>query len=138
MFSFAVPEKSKSWTELAHRGPANAGPWRAKRKDPFGFSKILLQNIKKIKEGHFAKKSINAEKTEMKVPLGFFNINSVTKHIKIERVFWRKKHFVKTSQCRKQTERWDLLVSSGVLCYVEKRNNFYISVLRAKWSNLTH
>ena len=50
VFSFTVPEKPKIWTELARRGTASAGPWRAKTGDPLETFKI------------FSKKSRNAEK----------------------------------------------------------------------------
>ena len=65
--------------ELARQVPANAGPWRAKRGDPFEFFNIhpLLQNIRKLKgeknlvKKKFRKKSHNAEN---KMKGGFFGI----------------------------------------------------------------
>ena len=56
--------------------------------------------MKKLKKNIFGKKSHNAEKTERRDPLGFFNIHSVAKYEKIE-----EKNFYfreKISQCRKK------------------------------------
>ena len=61
-------------------------------------------------------------------PLGFSNIHSVAKHQKIE----GRKKSTKSLEMLKTTEK----VSSGIECYAEKGNNFYISVPCAKWSNL--
>ena len=47
----------------------------------------------------------------------------------------KKKLSKKVSQCRKKLNG-DPLVSLGIVCYGEKRNNFCISVPCDKWSNL--
>ena len=72
VFSSTVPEKPKSWTELAHQ-----------RRHFEIFHPFCRKSSKKLKEGHFwwkkNLKSHNAEKTERGDPLGFFNIRSVGK-----------------------------------------------------------
>ena len=49
--------------------------------------------------------------------------------------FWRKK-FSEKSLTMAKKQNGGPLVSPGTVCYAEKRNNFYISVPCAKWSNL--
>ena len=64
---FTVPDKPKSWTELART---------------FGFLTFLSQNVKKIERGpfevieNFLKKSLTMPKTERRDPLGIFDILS--------------------------------------------------------------
>ena len=63
-------------------------------------------------------------------PLGFFNINSVAKHQKIEAgTLWGKFFSKKISQCRKKTETGDHLVSPGIACYAKNGKFFWFSSL---------
>ena len=71
-------------------------------------------------------------------PFGFFYIHSVAKY----QNNWRGdpmgilKVFRKMSDNTEQNWQEDPSVSPGIVCYAEKRNNFYSSVGWAKWSNL--
>ena len=107
---------------------------------------ILVQNIKKMilfgvftkisrenKKWEFWTVSI-AEKSEGMDPLGFFKHSFCCKISKKWREdplgkFFRKK----VSQCRKKTERGELLVSSGIVCYA---GNLFGSVPSADRGNL--
>ena len=54
----------------------------------------------------------------------FFNIHSVAKPKKKKGALWWKK----IRKSRKITERGNPLVSAGIVCYAEKRKNFFGSV----------
>ena len=73
------------------------------------------------------------KKTEREDPLGVSNIHSVAKQQKkLKGGPFGKKFFSgkKVSQCRKKTERGDLLVSPGMVCYAGKQENpFWFSSL---------
>ena len=67
--------------------------------------------------------------------LRFFNIDSVVKHQKIEGVTLLGKLFPeKSSTMPKATEREDPLVSPGIVCYEEKKENLFDSVCRPNGS----
>ena len=61
------------------------------------------------------------KKTESEDPLEFFNIHSVAKVQKIEggTLSWGKNFFEKKSHSAEKNLKGDLLVSSGIVCYVE-------------------
>ena len=69
------------------------------------------------------------KKTERVDPLGVFNIHFVAKHQKIEGgPFGEKKISGKNVSQGQKTERWDHLVSPGMVCYRENRKNLFDSV----------
>ena len=121
---------------MARKVAASAGPWRAKRGDPFAFFNIHCSQTSKNWRGTFWWKNIFRKKVSQcrkKLkgdPLGFFNIHSVAKHQEIEGGpfggdFFRKK----VSQSQK-TERVEPLVSPGTECYAEKQEKpFWFSSL---------
>ena len=107
VFSSTVPEKPKSWTELAHQ------------RRHWNFSSILSQIIKKIEGGALlvkkilSKKSHNAEKTK-RGTLWDFSTSVLSKNSKklkggpFGKIFFRKK----VSQSRKYSKCfWSLWVS---------------------------
>ena len=66
------------------------------------------------------------KKTERGDPLRFFNIHSVAKHQKNAGGPFGEKNFEKNSEKKclavpKKIERWDSLVSPGLVCYAEKQ-----------------
>ena len=75
IFSFTVPKKPTSWTELARRGPASTGPLGAKRGIISDFS--TLEFLKKMEKSQCRKKTGRGNL------LGFFNIHSIAKHASV-------------------------------------------------------
>ena len=63
------------------------------------------------------------KKTERGDPLGFFNIPSVAKHQKNAGGPMGKKFLA----VPKKIERWDALVSPGMVCYAEKQGKLFWS-----------
>ena len=55
------------------------------------------------------------KKTEREDPLGFYNIHSVAKY--------QKNHNAE------RTEKWNPIVSVGIVCYAEKEQHLYFSCL---------